>query len=297
MEHPNPKTRLTRRIVQLIIVGIIAFIFAYALDQPKPSTSINSAVTFAFMDIGQGDATLITTPHHQHILIDGGPDSTVLTRLGEEMPFHDHTIDLMIATHNHSDHITGLNHVMDRYDVKKMWISGAIHTTNEYLKMLDNIKTHGIPTELAWKGKTADVDSVHLEVVHPIDNMEGQRPEDQHDATIVVRVSYQNTSVLMTGDINEQHEQNIINSGANLQADILKEPHHGSASGLALNFLNAVNPKYAIIQVGKDNKFGHPAQSILDKLNNKGVQIFRNDTQGTIHAYSDGQTFTVKAAK
>ncbi len=276
----------------LVIIGLgvtNAFLVPHASE-------ITNQLTVDFLDIGQGDAILLTTPHRQHILIDGGPDSTILSRLGEKMPLRERTIDLMVATHNHSDHITGLNQVLPRYTVKAMWISGAIHTTNEYSKLLETIKTRSVPTEVVWKGKTADMDGVHLEVLFPLESMEGQRPEDQHDATIVVRATYGQKSFLFTGDLNEGHEQKILDSGATFQADVLKVPHHGSATGLLPAFLETIQPQYAVIQVGTKNPFGHPARKTLEKLQQAGVTTFRNDLNGTVTALTDGVVLQVKTS-
>lgn len=286
---------LNRRAIFLILL-----LATMALVGARPTLWSNNAqgkLKVAFLDIGQGDSILLTTPHNKHILIDGGPDSTVLTRLGEQLPFRDHTIDLMVASHNHSDHIVGLNAVMARYDVKKMWISGAIHTTNDYLQMIRLINDKKIPTEVVYKGKEADIDGVHLRVIHPADSAWMQRPADQHDATIVIRAQYGQKSFLLTGDLNEGHEANILASGENIAADVLKEPHHGSDTGLLPAFLQAVHPTYAVIQVGKNNTFGHPAPSTLQKLQQAGVKIFRNDLNGTITAVTDGQTLTVRSQK
>ena len=279
----NRQSRLT---LAFLLICLVAWLVALKPWQPPNSTETNLRV--AFFDIGQGDAMLITTPHKHHILIDGGPDSTILTRLGTEMPFYDRKIDLVIASHNHADHITGINRVLERYDVQKMWISGAIHTTNEYILMLEEIKSHKIPTEIVWQGKGTNIDGVQLDVVHPITSAEGMRPDDQHDATVVVRMTYGDTHWLFTGDLNEGHEQAIVQSGVPIAADVLKVPHHGSASGLALNFLSVVNPRYAVIQVGADNKFGHPAPSVLQKLKDQGITTYRNDLNGTIVITTDG---------
>lgn len=296
------KRNIQSLIFLILLLGISLF-GAQKITIPKADDA-EGKLKLAFLDIGQGDSILITTPHKRRILIDGGPDNTVLTRLGEELPFNERTIDLAIASHNHSDHITGLNSVLERYNVKQMWISGAIHTTNEYLRMLEAIRYNHIPTEVVWKGKTAEIDGVTVEVLHPIEKSDGIRPEDQHDATVVVRLCYIEECFLLTGDINETHEQNIIRSFSSedearthLQSQVLKEPHHGSASGLALNFLNLVNPQYAVIQVGKENKFGHPAPSILTKLQDKGVKVYRNDIHGTVYAITDGHSLSVTSKK
>ncbi len=282
------------------LIGFVFGLLAVALVGAGKFTPLKADDTAGklkidYLDIGQGDSILLTTPHRKHILIDGGPDATVLTRLGEEMRFDEHTIDLMIASHNHSDHITGLDDVVQRYDVKKLWISGAIHTTNEYLKFLETIKDKHVPTEITWKGKAVNIDGVHIEVLFPLQDMEGTQPDDQHNATIVTLVQYGHERFLMTGDLDEDHEHAILESGANVQADILKVPHHGSATGLLSAFLDAVHPTYAVIQSGAGNKFGHPAPISLIKLHSRNIQIFRNDTEGTVEAITDGSTLTVKA--
>ncbi|HEY1074812.1 MAG TPA: MBL fold metallo-hydrolase [Patescibacteria group bacterium] len=290
------KPNLLKLALMFVFFGLIALGSAGFL--PQASIEEPGGLKVAFMDVGQGDAILLRTPHRHYVLIDGGPDGTILSRLGEEMRFNEHTIDLVVVSHNHSDHIAGINRLIDRYDVQKMWISGAIHTTNEYLKLLDNIKGNSIPTEVVFKGKQVEIDGVKLQVLHPVESTESVRPEDQHDATIVIKATYGEKSLLLTGDIDEGHEQNIIKSlgdaaGTVLNSDVLKVPHHGSKSGLALNFLNFVDPKYAVIQVGAKNSFGHPAASILQKLRDKGVRVFRNDQDGTVRFYSDGKDIIV----
>jgi competence protein ComEC len=286
--------RRSKQFIAFLFICLAVWLFA---TLPRLDPKKDNLFRVAFFDIGQGDSIFLTTPHEQQILIDGGPDSKILSRLGKEMPFYDRTIDLVIVSHNHSDHIAGLNQVLERYKVNEIWISGAIHTTNEYIKLLELIRDKNIPTKLVWQGRETNIDGVQLNVVHPITSAEGIRPDDQHDATIVVRALYGENSFLFTGDINEGHEQAMIKSGVPISADVLKVPHHGSASGLALNFLNLVNPKYAVIQSGKDNKYGHPTASILQKLNDRGIIIYRNDLNGTIRATSDGKTMSWKTER
>lgn len=283
------------RLQTLVFVAVLSLIAFLSSSYAPQASEVDHKLVVTFLDIGQGDGILITTPNRQHILIDGGPDSSVLTQLGAVLPFTERTIDLAIASHNHADHITGLNAVLERYDVQKMWISGAIHTTNSYLEMLQLIKEKQIPAELAWRGKSLDIDGVRLEVLYPLENKEGQRPNDQHDATIVVRLSYGSTDFLLTGDIDDSHEAAMLAAGVPVEAEVLKVPHHGSASGLTPEFLVAVDPEYAVIQVGADNRFGHPTSVVLNRLSAAGVPVFRNDQHGTIQAVSDGQTVHVTA--
>ncbi len=282
---------MTLRTLRNIALGCLLLGALALLQSGIVPTAEESApeLEVAFLDVGQGDSILITTPNRKRILIDGGPDATVLSRLGLFMRFQEHTFDLIVATHNHADHIGGINAVLPRYDVGKIWISGAIHTTNEYLKLLEVIQKKRIVTEVISAEKKEINDGVSLEVLHPIEASEGARPSDQHDATIVLRACYQIRCFLLTGDIDERHEQAIIeNLGGDattkLKADVLKIPHHGSKSGLALNLLELVSPQYAVVQVGRENRFGHPAPSILQKLESRHISVFRNDTQGSICA-------------
>ncbi len=278
-------------------VWLLLFITILLFTAGKVPTAdeATNQLKVAFLDVGQGDSILLTTPNRHHILIDGGPDATVLTRLGEEMRFTERTFDLVIATHGDADHITGINEVLRRYTVNQLWINGAIHTTNEYLELLGTIKDNAVPTEVVWKGKNTNIDGVNIDVLWPLESAQGKRPKEQNAEAIVTKATYGTKKFLFTADIAEEQEQGILHSGADVSADVLKEPHHGSKSGLALNFLTAVNPLYAVIQVSSDNKYGHPAPSTLKKLEDYGVEVFRNDRQGTIYAITDGTNLHVRA--
>lgn len=269
---------------KVIIVVMIAVVVAIALWQSGtvPQASGEPSLVMSVFDVGQGDAILLTTPNRKHILIDGGPDASVLTRLGETMYFPEKDIDVMIVSHNHADHITGLNRVLERYDVKKVWISGAIYTTNEYIRLLENIKKEQPIIEVVSAGHSLTIDDVNLTVLHPLGRNEGVRPPDQHDATIVVSAEYKNHRILLTGDIDEGHERLMLEENANVKADILKVSHHGSNSGLLPEFLTQVDPDFAVISLSAENSFGHPAPSVIQKLNDANVKTFRTDRDGTV---------------
>lgn len=288
---------MLNRFKAFLFVIVLFAVAAWSSGQIPQASEVTPHTQVAFLDVGQGDAILITTPNRRHILVDGGPDSTVLSQLGETMRFHERTLDLVVATHNDADHITGLIDVLERYRVEKLWINGAIHTTNTYLRFLEIVKARGVTTEVAARGKALSIDGVSIEVLYPLEPQEGVRPRSQNSISVVTKVTYGESSFLLTGDIAEAEEQEMIRAGVDLTADVLKVPHHGSKSGLAVNFLRLVKPQHAVIQVGAENRFGHPAPSILDKLAQEGVTIFRTDRDGLIRMGTDGQEIQVQPAR
>lgn len=255
-------------------------------------------LTLHFLDVGQGDAILMRLPDNQDILIDSGPDDRVNQRLGRYMPLGDRTIELLIISHNHADHIGGIKSILEQYEVKQIWISGAIHTTDRYLELLSLINEKQIPTITVETGQQHKIGPVELLTLYPPTGMVGRQLEDQHDATIVLKVSYQQFCTILTGDINtnkQQHEPQILELATRLEqsldCQVLKVTHHGSASGSSLPFLTTVTPEVAVISVGAENRYGHPAPSALQRLESVGASIYRTDLHGSVTIKSDGQKY------
>lgn len=281
-------------------LGIIGFV---AL-KPQPVADIldsSPRLTLRVQDIGQGDSIYLRTPGGEDILVDTGPDDRVLPELGRSMSLGDRTIELLIITHDHADHIGGLDSVLARYEVKRIWITGAIHTTDQYLKMLRLIKEKGVPTTTIKAGALTKAGGVELLVLHPVAEMTGQLPADQHDATIVTKVSYKQFCTLLTGDLDETHEAIVLEVAKSLNQSlvcpVLKVTHHGSAHGSSNAFLEATKPKVAIISSGIENRYGHPATSALKRLQEIGATIYRTDLNGTVTVTTDGSQYWTKTER
>lgn len=254
----------------------------------------NHNLEITVFNVGQGDSIFIKTPKNQKILIDGGPDNTILSKLGEELPFYDKDLDWIVSTHPHADHLAGLISVMKRYNVKNILFTGVVHTTDEYLEFLKILKEKQIPVKIAFSDLHFDFDdNAKLEILYPLESLQGKSFKDLNESSIVLKLRYKNISFLLAGDANSKIEEKLLSKNINLKADILKVAHQGSKTASSLKFLQAVNPELAIISVGK-NKFGHPHKETLIRLAEQHIKVLRTDQEGDIKIVSDGQNFWKK---
>jgi len=278
---------MKRKILNILIFGslvgflLLGFAFLERQDQ-------NLKVTF--FDVGQGDSILIRTPQKQNILIDGGPDSKVLEKLGKFLPFYDRKIDLMVLTHPHADHVAGLIKVLERYKVSKVLLSGALHTTDEYIRFLELIKDKKIPATIALSGQFIDLGGTQIEVLYPFESLEGQSFKDLNKSSVVLRMDFLETSFLFTGDMDAEIERDLAGNEFDTDVDVLKVAHQGSKTSTSGLFLENVTPNIAVIFVGKNN-FGHPHQEVLERLEKAGAKTKRTDTNGDIQIISNGKNF------
>lgn len=271
----------------LLILGIVACLAAVLLfwlyySQPK-------SLEVDFLDVGQGDAILIKAPDGQNILVDGGPDKTILKRLGENMAWWDRQIDLMILTHAHDDHVTGLIDVLKRYRVKRILYTGAVHNAPNYLNWLKLVRDKKTPLVIVDKEQVINLgDGAKIDILYPDQSFLNQTVDDLNQTSIVFSLSYGQSRFLFTGDAGEPVEKELLEQGADLGADLLKVGHHGSKYSTSQEFLEKVRPNIAVIQAGKNNSFGHPSLRIIKRLERLGAEVFRTDENGRVKAVSDG---------
>lgn len=266
----------------VLVIGVVLLGFTFY------SSRSDGKLYVTFFNVGQGDSVLIKTPLGQKVLIDGGPDDKVLGELGKSLPFYDRTIDIVILSHPHADHLTGLVEVFKRYKIKLLVLTGIDYNTPEYSDFLEVSKNKNIPIKLALASQSFDFgESLKLELIYPEESLVGEKAEDLNDTSIVSKLIFNQISFLFTGDL-EEDKQSELNKDL-LDVDILKVPHHGSKSSLAADFLKFTTPEVSIISVGQ-NKFGHPSESILERLKNFGSKIWRTN-EGAIKIVSDGDNF------
>lgn len=245
-----------------------------------------------FLDVGQGDALFIQAPNGNQVLVDGGPNNAVLRELSKVMPFYDRSIDMVIESHPDSDHINGLVEVLRRYKTDLVMESGVESESIAYQELKNLIREKKIQYIFARRGMRVNLgDEIYLDILFPDRDVSNW---DTNDSSIVAKLVYANNSFLLTGDSPDKIEKFLVSlDGNKLRSNVLKVSHHGSRTSTSEMFLGYVKPDYTVISVGRDNKYNHPHQEILDRLNQFQIPILRTDEKGTIKIKSDGENIIV----
>lgn len=263
-------------ILFLALVCIDIFIFYIDFQNS------HSKLEFTMFDIGQGDALFIQSPSGVQILVDSGPPKKILNNLMLSMSPFDKEIDAIIVTNPDADHIGGFVDVLRNYKVDYVLEPGTFNESKVYENLEDEIRNQNIKKILVKKGMTLDMgDGAVIEILFPDRDVSGW---SRNDGSVVARLVYGETSIMLTGDSTIKTEKLILdnNKKEDLKSTILKVGHHGSRTSTSSSFVQAVMPTYALISDGKDNKYGHPHKETLDTLAKYGVQILRTDLQGTV---------------
>ncbi len=254
------------------------------------SSQADGKLHIAFLNVGQGDATFIQTPSGRQILIDGGLYPSVLNdQLGQQIPFWDKEIDLVIATHPDADHVSGLADLFDRYRISTLITDGeGLGESRIYDAVLQAAEANGTEIRRAVAGEIIEIeDGVRLEILYPGDTLNA---ENRNENSVSMRLVYGEFSYLFTGDAEQEAERAMLANGRPLNALVFKAGHHGSNSSSSTSFLTAVQPQIIIVSAGKDNKFGHPRPEMLQRAQDIGAAVLRTDELGTIEVITDGRT-------
>jgi competence protein ComEC len=271
-------------------------ILAITLFSPAPSPALAEAgpdplFQVAFIDVGQGDAILIRDGAGFDVLVDGGRPSSGSRVLDYLRQAGVDDLEALVATHADQDHIGGLIEVLDAPDipVEAAFYNGYPGDTQRWLEFTAAVTGEGLELVPAQSPQSFSWGRMGVQVLNP---PPGQPKPEQNDASVVLLLDFGEVEVLLTGDIEDRVEADLLESGAPLAAEVLKVAHHGSSSSSNAGFLSAVDPAAAIISTGK-NPYGHPASAVLQRLGETGAEIFRTDFLGTILLTSDGTGYTL----
>lgn len=245
-----------------------------------------------FIDVGQGDAALVVCDG-QTMLIDGGKAyaSRIIYTYLKKLKIE--ALDYMVATHPDDDHIGGLSAPLSNMTVKHVLAPQTEADTKSFQTFKKKIAEQGLTVTHPKPGEGMMLGSSNIEFFGPINENERNR----NNSSIVMKISYGDTSFLFTGDAEREEERDILNEGYDLSATVLKVGHHGSKNSTTYPFLREIMPEYAVISVGKNNGYGHPTEDVLSRLRDADVTVYRTDKQGDIVMVSDGKTVTVTAGR
>jgi competence protein ComEC len=301
--NANKRTIIFYAIIALAVTNLLLWdkvIAGLKAEDTKNTFSIQ------FLDVGQGDATLIQTPDNRQILIDGGPKYPILqNNLDKAMPPNDKKIDAVILTHPDSDHLAGLVELLKHYQVDLAIFNPSPQTSALFQQWQAEIKNLKIKTAAGLAGESLDYKNqrgqtiFNLAILYPLLNSDDNSAsnKDTNEQSIVAKLSFDNQSFLLTGDAPQDIEALLTKTYSEdyLNIDILKVSHHGSKSATSINFVKALTPATAVISCGLNNSYGHPDKSVLDNL--KGAQILRTDLQGSIRFLFDQSGIKINCEK
>lgn len=275
-------------IVLLLVLISIAYTKKELVDNKENTNEkavsilkTNSNLEVYYFDVGQADSILIRE-NDNNILIDAGNNDDgekLVNYLKKDLNIE--KFNMVVGTHPHEDHIGGLDNVIDSFDIDTILMPNATSTSKTFENVLDSIEKKDYKITVPKINEEFNYNNINIKVLYT-----GTDEKDLNNTSIVLKLTYQNNKFLFMGDATSKVEKKLLNE--DIKSDVLKIGHHGSEYSTTKNFLDKVNPQYAIIEVGKNNTYKHPKEITLDKLNKKNIKIYRTDIDGTIKVASDG---------
>ena len=289
------KKVLELTIVVFIFIGtyyyeeIEKFIKEYNEDSISEIVTSTDNLEIFYLDVGNADSILIRY-HEKNVLIDAGNNAD-----GEKLVNYFKSLGIdefkyVIGTHAHEDHIGGMDEIIENFKINHFYMPSTITTTKTFEDVIDSLNNNKVKFETPNIDDKFKIEDLAFRVIYI-----GDDKEDLNKTSIIIKMTYGETSYLFTGDTTSEIENKILDK--DIESTVLKVAHHGSSYSSSSKFINKVKPKYAIIEVGKNNEYNHPKEIVLKKLNKIGAQIYRTDKDGTIHLTSNGKNISIEKLK
>lgn len=300
MQQRKKKTRTRKNkkqqwlVVLLTVLCLLAALSVFngniqqrgAVSGNGGALSDGSGMEVHFIDVGQGDATLIKADGHAMLIDAGENDKGTAVQLYLEKQGVEQ-LDYLVLTHTDSDHIGGADVIISKFDIGQIFLSDFEKDNKTYRELMDSMKSRNMTYFCPEVGTEYELGSAVFTIIAPNDTY-----EDPNNSSIALIIDYDGNSFLFSGDCEEEAEQDILANGMSLDVDVYKVGHHGSRSSSAEEFLDAMSPEYAVISCEEGNSYGHPHAQTLNNLRARRIKVFRTDEQGSIIAFSDGTNIT-----
>lgn len=275
-----------------LVPGVWSFLAKYLpfIDEPRQITTPDGDMSVHFLDVGQGDCSLIIMPTGETMLIDTSTKDQADVILEYIDYYKIKKIDYLVLTHPHADHIGSAPKIISSLDIGTVMMPDATTNTRIFEQTLNAIDAKNLEITIPKPGDEFKLGEASITILGPVDNT-----DDLNNMSIVLRLDYGKTSFLFTGDAEHYSESLMLSKhkASAFKADVLKIGHHGSSTSTSSKFLSAIDPDYAVISCGKDNSYGHPHTETIKNFQKKGITYFRTDEQGNIVFSSDGKSVTV----
>lgn len=280
------KNNLKKYIILILLLSSFFYTF-FSYVQKNFFQVSNHNLQFHFIDVGQGDSSLIITPKGKTILIDAGDEAHAKKVVSYVREQGIEKLDLVIATHPDADHIGGMDKVIKNFDIDVFAMPDVSAKTNQYKQIQRELKAKKMKATRLYQGDEVQIDDdIDFEILSPV---KGKKYDDTNEYSIVAKIVYKDTSFILMGDATMENEVDIINNVPDIDIDVLKLGHHGSSTSSSDYFITKTSPNIAIISCGKNNKYGHPHQEVMRVLKKHGVTPYRTDEMGDIVITSDGK--------